>query len=154
MTETVTFFLFKTFFINLGRILAVDYGRKRVGLAVTDPGQTIANSLTTIHASEIWEFLKAYISKEKVDIIVVGYPKTINNKPSEAVKYINPFVKKLKETYPDIKIDLADERFTSQIAFQAMIDGGVKKKKRQDKAMVDKISANLILQSYIDKIKY
>ncbi len=138
----------------MGRILAVDYGRKRVGLAVTDPGQTIANSLTTIHASQIWEFLDEYMSKEKVDIIIVGYPKKINNQPSEALIYINPFVKKLKEIYPGIKIELVDERFTSQIAFQAMIDGGVKKKKRQDKAMVDKISANLILQSYIDKIKY
>ncbi len=138
----------------MGRILAVDYGRKRVGLAVTDPGQTIANSLTTIHAHQIWEFLDEYMSKEKVDIIVVGYPKKTNNQPSEAIIYINPFVKKLKEMYPKIKIELVDERFTSQIAFQAMIDGGVKKKKRQDKAMVDKISANLILQSYIDKIKY
>jgi len=135
----------------LGRILAIDYGRKRVGLAVSDPMQMIANSLTTIHVKDIWDFLSDYLQKEAVDCIVVGYPKQMNNQASEAVRYINPFLKRLQKLYPEMNIQLVDERFTSKMAHQTMIDAGLKKKARQNKALVDTISANIILQSYLQQ---
>ncbi len=135
----------------MGRILAIDYGRKRVGLAVTDPLQMIANSLTTVHAKDIWNFLSDYLNKETVDCIVVGYPKQMNNQASEAVRYINPFVKRLQKLYPEMDIQLVDERFTSKIAHQTMIDAGLRKKARQNKALVDTISATIILQSYLEQ---
>ena len=135
----------------LGRILAIDYGRKRVGLAVTDPLQMIANSLTTVHAKDIWTFLSDYLTKETVDCIVVCYPKQMNNQASEAVRYINPFLKRLQKLYPEMNIQLVDERFTSKMAHQTMIDAGLKKKARQNKALVDTISANIILQSYLQQ---
>jgi putative holliday junction resolvase len=134
----------------LGRILAIDYGRKRVGIAVTDPLQIIASSLTTVPAHEIWTFLDNYFLKEKVDSIVVGYPKTLGNQPSEAIAFVNPFVKKLVNKYPEIVVDLFDERFTSKMAFQTMIDAGLGKKARSNKALVDTISATIILQSYME----
>ena len=134
----------------MGRVIAIDYGKKRAGLAVTDPLRLISNNLTTIPAQEIYSFLTEYFSKEEVDVIVVGYPKKMNNKPSEAVIYINPFIKKLEKLFPEKEIVLMDERFTSKIAFKSMIDGNLKKKKRADKKLIDKISANLILQSYLD----
>jgi putative Holliday junction resolvase len=135
----------------LGRILAIDYGRKRVGLAVTDPLQMIANALTTVHAKDIWNFLSDYLNKETVDCIVVGYPKQMNNQASEAVRYINPFVKRLQKLYPEMDIQLVDERFTSKMAHQTMIDAGLRKKARQNKALVDTISATIILQSYLEQ---
>ena len=135
----------------MGRILAIDYGRKRVGIAVTDPTQLIANRLTTVASHTIWDFLKEYFEKEQVEAVVVGYPKQLNNQPSEAVRYINPFLKKFQKVYPEMKLDIFDERFTSKMAFQTMIDGGLKKKKRQDKAMVDGVSATIILQSYLEQ---
>ena len=135
----------------MSRILAIDYGKKRIGLAVTDPGQIIANRLTTIPTHTIWEFLKEYFIKEKVELVVVGYPKQMNNEPSDSVRFINPFLKKFQKTYPEIKLDIFDERFTSKIAFQTMIDAGLKKQKRKDKAMVDAISATIILQGYLEK---
>jgi len=135
----------------LGRILAIDYGRKRVGLAVSDPMQMIANSLTTIHVKDIWDFLSDYLQMEAVDCIVVGYPKQMNNQASEAVRYINPFLKRLQKLYPEMNIQLVDERFTSKMAHQTMIDAGLKKKARQNKALVDTISANIILQSYLQQ---
>lgn len=139
----------------MARILAIDYGRKRVGLAVTDPLQIIANSLTTVHSKDIWAFLDEYLKKEDVECIVVGYPKQMNNEASEAVKYINPFIKKLVKTYPNMDIKQVDERFTSKMAHQTMIDAGLKKKARQNKALVDTISATIILQSYLEqKSKY
>ena len=107
------------------RILAIDYGRKRVGLAVTDPAQIIANRLTTIATHTIWDFLKDYFQKEKVETVVVGYPKQMNNQASEAVIYINPFLKKFQSIYPKVHLEIIDERFTSKMAFQTMIDGGV-----------------------------
>lgn len=134
----------------MGRILAIDYGRKRVGIAVTDPLQIISSSLTTVPAHEIWTFLDNYLSKEKVDLIVVGYPKTMSNEPSEAIIFINPFVKKLVNKYPGIVVDLFDERFTSKMAFQTMIDAGLGKKARSNKALIDTISATIILQSYLE----
>ena len=135
----------------MGRILAIDYGRKRVGLAVTDPSQIIANRLTTIATHTIWNFLMEYFQKEKVETVVVGYPKQMNNQASEAVTYINPFLKKFQSIYPKIHLEIIDERFTSKMAFQTMIDGGVKKQKRQNKAMVDAISATIILQNYLEQ---
>lgn len=135
----------------MGRILAIDFGRKRVGLAVTDPEQIIANRLTTVSTHTIWEFLKEYFQKESVETVVVGYPKQMNNEASDAVRYINPFLKKFQKIYPDLKLEITDERFTSKIAFQTMIDGGLKKQKRQNKAMVDAISATIILQGYLEQ---
>lgn len=135
----------------MARILSIDYGRKRVGLAVTDPGQLIASRLTTIPTHTIWDFLKDYFVKEIVETVVVGYPKQMNNEASESVRYINPFLKRFQKIYPEMKLEIFDERFTSKIAFRTMIDGGVKKKKRQDKAMVDAISATIILQGYLEQ---
>ena len=135
----------------MGRILAIDYGKKRVGIAVTDPQQIIATRLTTVASHTIWDFLNDYFQKEKVEEVVVGYPMTLNNQPSEAVIYINPFLKKFEAKYPEIKLKIFDERFTSKMAFQTMIDGGVKKQKRRDKALVDGISATIILQNYLEQ---
>jgi putative Holliday junction resolvase len=135
----------------MGRILSIDYGKKRVGIAVTDPNQIIATRLTTVATHSIWDFLKAYFEKEQVDGVVVGYPKQMNNQASESVRYINPFLKKFQLVYPDMKLEIYDERFTSKIAFQTMIDGGLKKLKRQDKAMVDAVSATIILQDYLEQ---
>lgn len=133
----------------MGRILAIDYGRKRVGIAVSDPMKMIANGLTTVHPKDLIEFLTDYFSKEKVDTLVVGYPRKMNNQASEAVNYINPFLKKFKKEFPDIPVQLEDERFTSKMAQQAMIDGGMKKGERQKKENIDRISATIILQSYL-----
>jgi putative Holliday junction resolvase len=135
----------------LGRILAIDYGRKRVGLAVTDPLQIIANSLTTIQTKDIWDFLADYFKKEDVECVVIGYPKQMNNQASDSVRYINPFLGKFQKVYPEMKIVQVDERFTSKIAFQTMIDAGLKKKARQNKELVDTISATIILQSYLEQ---
>ena len=136
---------------KMARILSIDYGRKRVGLAVTDPEQIIANRLTTIATHTIWDFLNEYFKKEKVEIVVVGYPKQMNNEASESVRYINPFLKKFQIQFPDVKLEIIDERFTSKMAFQTMIDGGLKKQKRQDKALIDGISATIILQNYLEQ---
>ena len=136
----------------MGRILAIDYGRKRVGLAVSDPLGIIATGLDTIPAGEIWQFLTVYLEKEDVKTIVVGYPLQMNNQPSESLKYIDPFVAKLKKEFTEIEILMVDERFTSKMAKQAMLDGGLKKKDRRDKGMVDKLSAVIILQTHLDSI--
>lgn len=136
---------------KMGRILAIDYGRKRVGIAVTDTLQMIANKLTTVSAHDIFDFLGDYFSREKVDLVVVGYPKTLANQPSESIRYINPFLKQFQKKYPGIKLELVDERFTSKIAFQTMIDAGLKKKDRQNKGLVDAVSATIILQSYLEQ---
>lgn len=135
---------------RLGRILAIDYGRKRVGLAVTDPLKIIANGLDTVHSKDVFSFLNNYLKQEEVEQIVVGYPVTLKNEGAQALEFVNPFVKKLKEKYPEIPVELYDERFTSKMAFQAMIDGGLKKKTRQNKALIDKVSAVIILQSYME----
>jgi len=134
----------------MGRILAIDYGTKRVGIAVTDPNKIIATGLTTVHSKEVIEFLKQYIAKENVECIVIGEPKRMNNEASEVEKFIAPFVQKLKEMFPQLLIERADERFTSKMAFQSMIDGGLKKKDRQNKETVDMVSATIILQSYME----
>ncbi|MEN8121245.1 MAG: Holliday junction resolvase RuvX [Bacteroidota bacterium] len=138
----------------MGRILAIDYGKKRTGIAVTDPLQIIASGLTTVDTINNLSFLKEYIKKEDVETIVIGYPfKMENSKTAHSVPLIDGFIKKLKKSFPDIPIVKEDEHFTSKMAVQAMIDGGVKKMKRRDKALVDKISASLILKSYLDRIK-
>lgn len=134
----------------MSRILAIDYGTKRIGLAVTDPLQIFASPLDTVSPKEFDSFITKYLKTEEVDDFVIGYPVQMNNQPSESVNYINPFIKKLKKTFPEKHIHLVDERFTSQMALRTMIDGGVKKKDRQDKWMVDKISAAIILQSFLD----
>lgn len=138
----------------MGRILAIDYGRKRTGLAVTDTLQIIANGLTTVASGEAVNFLVGYIAREPVDLFVVGLPKQMNNEPSENMKYVQAFVTHLKRTIPSIPVEFYDERFTSVLAHRTMLDGGLKKKKRQDKALVDEISAVIILQSYLESKKY
>ncbi len=135
---------------KLGRILAIDFGQKRVGLAVTDTLQIIATGLTTVHSKDIFVFLEDYFKKEQVDKIIVGYPKTLNNEDSQAMEFVKPFVKKLREKFSTHEIVLFDERFTSKMAFQAMIDGGLKQKARRDKALIDKMSAVILLQSYME----
>lgn len=134
----------------MGRIVALDYGRKRTGIAATDPLQMIANSITTVPSSEVIAFLLHYTSKERVDSFVVGYPRQMNNLPSESVIYIDPFIALLRKTFPGKEVFLMDERFTSKMAAQTMVLGGVKKKDRQNKELVDSISATIILQSYLE----
>lgn len=138
----------------MGRIIAIDYGRKRTGLAVTDPLQMIANGLTTVPSGDAVKYLSEYVAREKVDLFVVGLPKQMNNEPSENMPYVQAFVTHLKRTLPDIPVQYYDERFTSVLAHQAMLDGGLKKKKRQDKGLVDEISAVIILQAYLESKKY
>ncbi len=138
----------------LGRILAIDYGSKRVGLAVSDPLRIIASSLEAVHSKDVIDFLKVYLNKEKVDIIVVGEPKTLMNVKSDSARFIDPFVVHLQRTFPNVKIERYDERFTSSIAQQTMLLGGMKKKDRKIKQNVDKISATIILQDYMEFIKY
>lgn len=135
----------------MGRILAIDYGRKRVGIAVTDPLKMIANKLTTVSAHEVFNFLSDYFLKENVDLVVVGYPKTVRDEPSESIRYINPFLKQFQKKFPEVKLELVDERFTSKMAFQTMIDAGLKKKDRQNKELVDAVSATIILQFYLEQ---
>lgn len=129
--------------------MAIDYGSKRVGLAVTDPLRIIASGLDTIHSKDLIAFLEAYFKKEPVDIIVVGEPKTLANKASDSARFIEPFVTHLRKKFPEKKIERFDERFTSAIAHQTMRDGGLGKKARQDKELVDRISATIILQDYL-----
>jgi len=137
----------------MGRILAIDYGQKRCGLAVTDELKIIANSLTTVSTAELMPFIKDYFNKEKIELVVIGKPMQMNNTESESEKFIGPFVKNFQKLYPEIPIIRFDERFTSKMAFQTMIDSGISKKKRRDKALVDTISATIILQSYMETIQ-
>ena len=137
----------------MSRILAIDYGKKRTGIAVTDPLQIIATGLTTVPTVQLMDFLKKYVRQEAVERIVVGHPKQMNNEDSENMKRIVPFVNLLKKLLPDIPVELFDERFTSVLAHQAMLAGGLKKKDRQNKALVDEISATIILQSYMEARK-
>lgn len=138
----------------MARIMAIDYGRKRTGVAVTDSLQMIANGLTTVPSGELVKFLQEYTSKESVELIVVGQPKQMNNEPSENMRYVQAFVTHLKRTLPQIPVEYYDERFTSVMAHKAMLEGGLRKKKRQEKALVDEISAVIILQAYLESRKY
>jgi putative Holliday junction resolvase len=137
----------------MGRILALDYGRKRTGVAVTDPLQIIANGLTTVPTAGLMDYVKEYTSHEDVELIVIGLPKQMNNEPSESMKYITPFVNLLRKQLPGIKIEMYDERFTSVIAHQTMIDGGMKKSDRRNKETVDCIAASIILNDYLTSKK-
>jgi putative holliday junction resolvase len=134
----------------MGRILAIDYGTKRVGIAVTDPLKIIATGLTTIHSKDILVFLDDYFKKELVDAVIIGEPKNMDSTASDVTVHIEAFIKNLKKKFPEIKIVRVDERFTSKMAFQTMIDSGLKKKQRQNKALVDEISATIILQTYLE----
>jgi len=131
--------------------LALDYGTKRVGIAITDELQIIASGLCTVRAHDCMDFLKDYISKESVSSIVLGLPKDLNNQKTDATPYVKGFAKQLRKQFPDLEVHFVDERFTSKMAFQSMIDGGVKKKDRQNKALVDEVSATLILQSFMEQ---
>ena len=135
--------------IRMARILAIDYGVKRTGIAVTDELQIIASGLITVKTGELIKFLIDYTNKEQVELFIVGLPKQMNNSDSESEKHIHSFLKQLKKSLPTIPIKRIDERFTSKIAFQTMIDSGLKKKQRRNKGLVDEISATIILQSYL-----
>ena len=134
----------------MSRILAIDYGRKRTGIAVSDPLQIIASGLTTVPTHQLMDFLLNYIKQEQVECIIIGHPKQLNNEDSENMKNIVPFINRLKKILPDMPVQLIDERFTSVLAHQTMLAGGLKKKDRQNKALVDEISATIILQSYLE----
>ncbi len=136
----------------MGRILAIDYGRKRTGLAVTDVLRITANPLLTIETSELMNWLTDYFAREQVDEVVIGHPTQMNGQESESMNYIRPFLGVFKKTFPDKPITMYDERFTSVLAHRAMIDGGMKKKDRQNKAVVDKIAACIILEGYLESI--
>ena len=133
----------------MGRIMAIDYGKVRTGLAVTDPVRIIATALTTVETPTLLAYIKDYCAREEVDLFVVGEAKHMDNTPSESMKLIEPFVQQLKEAFPDKEVARIDERFTSKMAFQTMIDSGLKKKQRRDKGMVDQIAATIMLQDYM-----
>ena len=135
----------------MARILALDYGKIRTGIAVTDELQLIASGLTTVETKELIPFLEKYLKEETVERFVVGQPKQMDNSPSGSEELIQGFLKKLMAVFPAIPVERQDERFTSKMAFQSMLDSGVKKKKRRDKALVDEISATLILQAYLNR---
>ena len=133
----------------MARILSIDYGKKRTGLAVTDPLQIIAGGLATVSTSELFEWLQAYLAKEQVERIIIGEPRQPNGQPSENLARVQQFVSRWRKAVPAVPIEYYDERFTSVLAHQAMLDGGLKKKARQDKALVDEISATIILEDYL-----
>lgn len=135
----------------MARILALDYGTKRTGIAVTDEQKIIASGLTTVPTVELLSFLKKYFSEEKVELVLLGEPKQMDNTASQSEVSIQEFLKKFTEAFPEMKLERVDERFTSKMAFQSMIDSGLKKKQRKNKALVDEISATIILQSYLYK---
>jgi putative Holliday junction resolvase len=135
----------------MGRILALDYGTKRTGVAVSDELKIIASGLTTVPTAELLIFLKKYFSEENVELVLLGEPKQMDSTASQSEVNIQEFLKKFREIFPEMKLERVDERFTSKMAFQSMIDSGLKKKQRQNKALVDEISATIILQSYLYK---
>ena len=138
----------------MGRIIAIDYGTKRTGLAVTDPLRIIANALDTVETKGLEKWLADYFTKNDVDIIVLGKPSQMNGQPSETMRFIEPLATRLRRAYPDKEVVLYDERFTSVMAHRAMLESGIGKMARRDKALVDRISATIILQSYMDSIEY
>jgi putative Holliday junction resolvase len=133
----------------LARILSIDYGKKRTGIAVTDPLQIIAGGLATVSTSELFDWLKAYLAREPVERVIIGEPRQPNGQPSENLQRVQQFVSRWRKAVPEVPIEYFDERFTSVLAHQAMLDGGLKKKARQDKALVDEISATIILEDYL-----
>ena len=137
----------------MGRILAIDFGRRRTGLAVTDPLRITANPLLTVETRELLNWLRDYFSRETVDQVVIGHPTQMNGEESESMNYIRPFLGQFRKQFPDMPVVMYDERFTSVLAHRAMIDGGMRRKDRQDKAVVDKIAACIILEGYLEKLK-
>ncbi|MBC8768994.1 Holliday junction resolvase RuvX [Arenibacter sp. BSSL-BM3] len=137
----------------MGRIVALDYGKVRTGIAVTDELQLIASGLTTVETKQLLNFLRKYVEEEKVERFVIGEPKQMNNLPSESEELIKPFLRTLQGVFPKIPVERQDERFTSKMAFQTMIDSGLNKKQRRDKALVDEISATIILQAFLNRKK-
>lgn len=133
------------------RILAIDYGKKRTGLAVTDPLRIIASGLTTVETPQLFSFLKDYFSKEKVEIVIIGEPKQMDGTPSESTEIIEKFILQFRQEFPTIKIERMDERFTSKMASKTLLDSGLKKKKRQNKALIDEVAATIMLQDYLNK---
>lgn len=146
--------VFFVFLYPMSRIVAIDYGRKRTGIAVSDTMQLIANGLTTVPTHELLNFIGEYIAKEPVERIIIGLPKQMNNEVSENMKNIEPFVRSLKKRYPDLPVEYVDERFTSVLAHRTMLEAGLKKKDRQNKALVDEISATIILQTYLESKRF
>lgn len=138
----------------MARVLSIDYGKKRTGIAVTDPLQLIANGLTTVPTASLIDFLTEYIGKEKVERIVVGWPKQNNGEDSENMKRVRPFVQRITKLWPNIAIELYDERFTSVLAHKAILESGIGKKARQNKALVDEISATIILQDWMEARRF
>ena len=138
----------------MSRILAIDYGLKRTGLAVTDELQIIASGLTTVASENLLSFLKDYFDKEKVAVILIGEPKQMNGQPSESAPLIEAFITQFKKQFPEKELVRVDERFTSKLAFQTMIDSGLKKKQRQNKALIDEISATILLQDYLSAKRF
>ena len=138
----------------MSRLLSIDYGKKRTGIAVSDPLQIIANGLTTVETNKIFDFLKSYFEKKKIEKVIIGLPRQMNNEASENLLRVQQFAGRLQNLYPALPIEFFDERFTSKMAQQAMIDGGLKKKDRQNKALVDEISATIILQGYMESRIY
>ncbi len=138
----------------MSRILAIDYGRKRTGIAVSDPLQMIANGLTTVPTHQLLAFIVDYVSKEPVERILIGFPRQMNNEASENMKIIVPFVRSLKSKLPNMPVEYVDERFTSVLAHRTMLEAGLKKKDRQNKALVDEVSATIILQSYMESKRF
>ena len=136
----------------MSRILAIDNGKKRTGLAVTDPLRIIASGLTTIETSQLFPFLKDYFLKEKVDVVLIGEPKQMDGTPSQSSEIIEKFVAQFRQEFPTIKIERMDERFTSKMASKTLLDSGLKKKKRQDKALIDEVAATIMLQDYLNRI--
>lgn len=133
----------------MGRLLSIDFGRKRCGIAVTDPLRIVANGLTTVPTANLIDFIKNYISSEQVDRIIVGHPTTLRGEPSESMRYLTPVINRLKKEIAPLEVTFFDERFTSAIAHRAMIDGGMKKMDRRDKAIVDEISAAILLNDFL-----
>jgi len=140
--------------LAVARILSIDYGKKRTGIAVTDPLQIIAGGLATVSTHELFQFLQDYIGREQVERIVIGEPKQPNGQPSENLERVRQFVNRWRRAVPQIPIEFYDERFTSVLAHRVMIDGGLKKKDRQNKALVDEISATIILQNYMESRRH
>lgn len=138
----------------MGRLMSIDYGRKRCGIAVTDTLRIVASGLATVPTASLHDFVKDYTSREPVDAIIVGYPTTMRGEQSESMRYIIPGINRLKKLLPDIRIEFFDERFTSALAHKAMLDGGMKKMARRDKAIVDEISATIILNDYLESRQY
>ena len=138
----------------MGRILSIDFGRKRTGIAVTDTLKIVANGLVTVPTAKVIDFLKKYMETEQVEFIVVGLPRQLNGRPSESMRYLKPFLDRLRRELPDVPIEMYDERFTSSLAHRSMIDGGMKKMDRRDKAIVDTIAATIILNDYLQSMQY